>query len=211
MALDTPATRPANPRFSSGPCAKIPTYSLDALQDAALGRSHRASIGKTKLKAAIEETRDLLGVPADYRIGIVPASDTGAFEMAMWSLLGAAKPVDNVLVGKSFGKGWATDIAQAAEAEGRPRSSTADYGRAAVDLSQADAAHRYRLHLERHHLRRAGCRTGAAIRLGPLRPHPVRRHVRRFCACPCRGSKLDVVTTYSWQKVLGRRRPRTAC
>jgi phosphoserine aminotransferase len=98
MTLDQPATRPvfprpttkpANPRFSSGPCAKPPIHSLDKLSDAPLGRSHRAAVGKAKLKAAIEMTRDILGVPADYRIGIVPASDTGAVEMAMWSMLGA--------------------------------------------------------------------------------------------------------------------------
>ncbi|MEL7405332.1 MAG: phosphoserine aminotransferase, partial [Pseudomonadota bacterium] len=88
MALDAPVTRPVNPRFSSGPCAKPPTHTLAALADAPLGRSHRAAIGKAKLKQAIEETRDILGVPADYKIGIVPASDTGAYEMAMWSLLG---------------------------------------------------------------------------------------------------------------------------
>ena len=87
--LETPAQRPVNPRFSSGPCAKIPGYSLEMLRDAPLGRSHRAAVGKTKLKQAIDLTREILGVPADYRIGIVPGSDTGAVEMAMWSLLGA--------------------------------------------------------------------------------------------------------------------------
>ena len=88
--MDTikPATRPANPRFSSGPCAKYPTFSLDALKSASLGRSHRASEGKAKLKDAIEGTRDVLGIPAEYKIGIVPASDTGAVEMALWNLLG---------------------------------------------------------------------------------------------------------------------------
>ena len=83
-----PGLRPANPNFSSGPCAKRPGWSLDALANAALGRSHRAKIGKSKLEQAIELTRDVLQVPADYRIGIVPASDTGAVEMALWSLLG---------------------------------------------------------------------------------------------------------------------------
>ncbi|MVX46362.1 phosphoserine aminotransferase, partial [Rhodobacter sphaeroides] len=90
--LQTPAARPANPRFSSGPCAKIPAYSLDLLSDAPLGRSHRAAVGKAKLKEAIDLTREILGVPEGYRIGIVPGSDTGAVEMAMWSLLGA-RPV----------------------------------------------------------------------------------------------------------------------
>ncbi|WP_019996531.1 phosphoserine transaminase [Aureimonas ureilytica] len=102
-----PTTRPANPRFSSGPCAKRPGWTLEALSDAALGRSHRAKLGKTKLAQAIEDTREILQVPADYRIGIVPASDTGAVEMAMWSLLGA-RPVDMV-AWESFGSGWVTD------------------------------------------------------------------------------------------------------
>jgi len=108
MAMTKPATRPANPRFSSGPCAKNPTYSLDKLADAPLGRSHRAAIGKDKLKAAIETTREILGVPDDYKIGIVPASDTGAMEMAMWSLLGE-RGVE-MLAWESFGAGWVTDV-----------------------------------------------------------------------------------------------------
>ena len=90
-----PTTRPANPRFSSGPCAKPPAYDLARLSGAPLGRSHRAAEGKAKLLAAIETTRDVLGIPTDYRIGIVPASDTGAFEMAMWSLLGE-RPAQDV-------------------------------------------------------------------------------------------------------------------
>ena len=110
MATTTPATRPANPRFSSGPCAKPPTFTLQSLSDAALGRSHRAAIGKSKLKQAIETTREILGVPAGYRIGIVPASDTGAMEMAMWSLLGA-RPVE-MLAWESIGAGWVTDVAE---------------------------------------------------------------------------------------------------
>ena len=105
-----PATLPKNPNFSSGPCAKRPGWSLEALKDAALGRSHRAKIGKAKLKLSIDLTREVLQVPADYRIGIVPASDTGAVEMAMWSLLGP-RPVD-ALAWESFGEGWITDIAK---------------------------------------------------------------------------------------------------
>lgn len=91
MSMTAPAARPVNPRFSSGPCTKIPHFSLDMLADAPLGRSHRAAIGKSKLAEAIDLTREVLGVPADYRIGIVPASDTGAVEMALWSLLGRAR------------------------------------------------------------------------------------------------------------------------
>jgi len=103
-----PAVRPAVPHFSSGPCAKRPGWNLQALTDAALGRSHRAKLGKAKLKRAIELTREILEVPADYRIGIVPASDTGAVEMALWSLLGAL-PV-TMLAWESFGEGWVTDV-----------------------------------------------------------------------------------------------------
>jgi phosphoserine aminotransferase len=103
-----PGVRPAVPHFSSGPCAKRPGWSLQALTDAALGRSHRAKLGKGKLKRAIDLTREVLQVPADYRIGIVPASDTGAVEMALWSLLGA-RPV-TMLTWESFGEGWVSDV-----------------------------------------------------------------------------------------------------
>ncbi|MCJ8144791.1 phosphoserine transaminase [Ancylobacter sp. A5.8] len=103
-----PAHKPANPNFSSGPCAKRPGWTLEGLSDAPLGRSHRAKVGKAKLKLAIDLTREVLDIPADYRIGIVPASDTGAVEMALWSLLGA-RPVD-LLAWESFGEGWVTDV-----------------------------------------------------------------------------------------------------
>ena len=108
MTANKPGVRPATPHFSSGPCAKRPGWSLQNLTDAALGRSHRAKIGKAKLKRAIDLTREVLEVPADYRIGIVPASDTGAVEMALWSLLGA-RPV-TMLAWESFGEGWVTDV-----------------------------------------------------------------------------------------------------
>jgi phosphoserine aminotransferase len=108
MTIAMPAGRPIVPHFSSGPCAKRPGWSLQALTDAVLGRSHRSKIGKAKLKRAIDLTREILEVPADYRIGIVPASDTGALEMALWSLVGA-RPV-TVLAWESFGEGWVTDI-----------------------------------------------------------------------------------------------------
>jgi len=108
MANPMPGVRPAIPHFSSGPCAKRPGWSLQALTDAALARSHRAKLGKGKLKRAIDLTREILQVPADYRIGIVPASDTGAVEMALWSMLGA-RPV-TVLAWESFGEGWVSDV-----------------------------------------------------------------------------------------------------
>src|SRR4051812_15933046 len=108
MARQNPGVRPANPHFSSGPCAKRPGWSLQALTDAVLGRSHRSKLGKAKLKRAIDLTREVLEVPADYRIGIVPASDTGAVELALWSLLGA-RPV-TMLAWESFGEAWVTDV-----------------------------------------------------------------------------------------------------
>src|ERR1700694_4154660 len=106
--ITTPSVRPLVPHFSSGPCAKRPGWSLQALTDAVLARSHRSKIGKAKLRRAIELTREILQVPGDYRIGIVPASDTGAVEMALWSMLGP-RPV-TVLAWESFGEGWVTDI-----------------------------------------------------------------------------------------------------
>ncbi|HUL88001.1 MAG TPA: phosphoserine transaminase [Pseudolabrys sp.] len=108
MTATKPGMRPAIPHFSSGPCAKRPGWSLQNLTDAVLGRSHRSKIGRAKLKRAIDLTRDVLEIPADYRIGIVPASDTGAVEMALWSLLGA-RPV-TMLAWESFGEGWVTDV-----------------------------------------------------------------------------------------------------
>jgi phosphoserine aminotransferase len=108
MTASKPGVRPAIPHFSSGPCAKRPSWSLQALTDAALGRSHRAKIGKAKLKRAIDLTREILQVPTNYRIGIVPASDTGAVEMALWSLLG--QRAVTMLTWESFGEGWVTDV-----------------------------------------------------------------------------------------------------
>jgi phosphoserine aminotransferase len=108
MTVTKPGVRPATPHFSSGPCAKRPGWSLQNLTDAVLGRSHRSKIGRAKLKRAIDLTREVLEVPADYRIAIVPASDTGAVELALWSLLGA-RPV-TMLAWESFGEGWVTDV-----------------------------------------------------------------------------------------------------
>jgi phosphoserine aminotransferase len=110
MTLAMPSVRPALPHFSSGPCAKRPGWTPKALSDAVLGRSHRSKSGKAKLKRAIDLTREVLRVPADYRIGIVPASDTGAVEMALWSMLGP-RPV-TLLAWESFGEGWVSDVAK---------------------------------------------------------------------------------------------------
>src|SRR5579871_536011 len=108
MTIATPSVRPVVPHFSSGPCAKRPGWTPQALHSAFLGRSHRSKPGKAKLKRAIDLTREVLQVPADYRIGIVPASDTGAVEMALWSLLGD-RPV-TLLAWESFGEGWVGDV-----------------------------------------------------------------------------------------------------
>src|SRR5215467_6343765 len=128
-----PTMHPARPDFSSGPCAKRPGWTPQALKDAAVGRSHRSKLGKQKIVEAIDRTRALLGVPADYRIGIVPASDTGAVEMALWSLLGA-RPVD-MLAWESFGEGWVTDVIKQLKLDARVIK--ADYGKL-PDLSQVD-------------------------------------------------------------------------
>ncbi len=132
-----PALRPANPNFSSGPCAKRPGWSVDVLRNALLGRSHRSGEGKARLREVIDRTRAILGIPQDYRIGIVPASDTGAVEMAMWSMLGA-RPVD-MLAWESFGKGWAADVAKHLKLDGM-RLIEAPYG-ALPDLGRIDPAH----------------------------------------------------------------------
>jgi phosphoserine aminotransferase len=134
MTISMPAVRPAVPHFSSGPCAKRPGWNLQNLTDATLGRSHRAKIGRAKLKRVIDLTREVLAVPGDYRIAIVPASDTGAVEMAMWSLLGA-RPV-TMLAWESFGEGWVNDVLK----ELKLKDATvlkADYGEL-PDLAKID-------------------------------------------------------------------------
>src|SRR5260221_7501229 len=136
MTIAKPAQRPAVPHFSSGPCAKRPGWNPQNLKDAALGRSHRAKIGKAKLKQAIELTRDVLEVPTNYRIGIVPASDTGAVEMALWSLLGA-RPVTTI-AWESFGEGWVSDIVKELKLKDVTKLH-AGYGEI-PDLSKVDQA-----------------------------------------------------------------------
>src|SRR5919205_1069668 len=131
-----PQVRPSCPHFSSGPCAKRPGWSLSALTDAVLGRSHRSKIGKAKLKRAIDLTREVLEVPAEHRIAIVPASDTGAVEMALWSLLGA-RPV-TMLAWESFGEGWVADVAKELKLQ-NVSVLTAPYGEL-PDLAQVDFA-----------------------------------------------------------------------
>lgn len=195
MATTTPATRPVNPRFSSGPCAKPPTFTLESLSDAALGRSHRAAIGKSKLKQAIETTREILGVPADYRIGIVPASDTGAMEMAMWSLLGA-RPVE-MLAWESFGSGWVTDVVKQLKLNATVR--TADYGHI-VDFAEVNFDNDVVFTWNG---------TTSGVRLPNGDAIPAGREGLTICdatsaafATNLPWDKLDV-TTFSWQKALG--------
>ena len=195
MTLQKPDLRPTNPRFSSGPCTKPPTWSLDALGNAALGRSHRAAIGKDRLKSAIELTREVLGVPDDYRIGIVPASDTGAVEMALWSLLGA-REVD-VLSWESFGAGWETDIVK--QLRLKATHHHADYGRL-PDLTAVNFGNDVVFTWN-------GTTSGVRVPNGDF--IPADRAGLTICdatsaafAQDLAWDKLDV-TTFSWQKVLG--------
>ncbi|MEO8530992.1 MAG: phosphoserine transaminase [Deltaproteobacteria bacterium] len=195
MTNPTPAARPVNPCFSSGPCAKPPTFTLDALKDTPFGRSHRAAVGKAKLKSAIDKTREILGVPADYRIGIVPASDTGAVEMAMWSLLGE-RPVE-MLAWESFGEGWVTDVVKQLKLDAVVR--TAAYGEI-VDFAQVD--------FDRDVVFTWNGTT-SGVRLPNGDAISVERAGLTICdatsaafAMDLPWDKLDVVT-FSWQKVLG--------
>jgi len=137
MTNDPLAVRPARPFFSSGPCAKRPGWTPQNLQLDSLGRSHRAKLGKARLKEAIERTKKVLELPADYRVGIVPGSDTGAVEMALWSMLGA-RPVD-LLAWESFGEGWVTDVVKQLKLKDA-RVLKAGYGEI-PDLTQVDFSH----------------------------------------------------------------------
>ncbi|GAA2858704.1 phosphoserine aminotransferase [Aminobacter niigataensis] len=191
-----PGLRPANPNFSSGPCAKRPGWSLQALADAPLGRSHRAKIGKTKLEQAIELTREILKVPAGYRIGIVPASDTGAVEMALWSLLGE-RGVDMV-AWESFGAGWITDVVKQLKLED-VRKFEAPYGEL-PDLTKVDFDRDVVFTWN-------GTTSGVRIANGDF--IPADRKGLTICDATSAAfaqrldyAKLDVVT-FSWQKVLG--------
>ncbi len=196
MTTTMPTVRPAVPHFSSGPCAKRPGWSLQTLTDALLGRSHRSKIGKAKLKRAIELTRDVLEVPADYRIGIVPASDTGAVEMALWSLLGQ-RPV-TMLAWESFGEGWVSDVAK----ELKLKNATvlkAGYGEL-PDLAKVDPASDVVFTWNG---------TTSGVRVPNADWIAADRQGLTICdatsACFAQAldwRKLDVVT-FSWQKALG--------
>src|ERR1700710_412306 len=196
MTAAKPALRPNVPHFSSGPCAKRPGWNPQNLKDAALGRSHRAKIGKAKLKLAIELTREVLEVPAGYKIGIVPASDTGAVEMALWSLLGA-RPVTTI-AWESFGEGWVSDIIKELKLKDVTKLH-ADYGEI-PDLSRADPA---------SDIVFTWNGTTSGVRVPNADWISTTREGLTICdatsaafAQPLDWPKLDVVT-FSWQKALG--------
>ncbi|AYD02055.1 phosphoserine transaminase [Neorhizobium sp. NCHU2750] len=195
-AAAKPDVRPHNAHFSSGPCAKRPGWSLEALSDAPLGRSHRAKVGKDKLAQAINLTREVLNVPADYRIGIVPASDTGAVEMALWSLLGE-RGVD-MLAWESFGSGWVTDVVKQLKLKD-VRKFEADYG-LLPNLKEVD--------FDRDVVFTWNGTT-SGVRVPNADFIPADRKGLTICDATSAAfaqdmdfAKLDVVT-FSWQKVLG--------
>ncbi len=196
MTTNHPAVRPARPFFSSGPCAKRPGWTAEALNGALVGRSHRSKPGKAKLKDAIDRTKALLGIPADYRVGIVPASDTGAVEMAMWSLLGP-KPVD-CFAWESFGEDWVTDTIKQLKIKDS-RVLKADYG-ALPDLTQADPT---------HDIVFLWNGTTSGVRVPDADWIAKDREGLTICDATSAAFAMDLpwdkldVTTFSWQKVLG--------
>ena len=191
-----PAVRPARPFFSSGPCAKRPGWTPEALKGALVGRSHRSKPGKAKLKDAIERTKKLLGLPAGYRLGIVPASDTGAVEMALWSMLGA-RPVD-LFAWESFSEDWVTDTVKQLKLKDA-RVFKADYG-ALPDLTQYDPTHDAVFVWN-------GTTSGVKVPNGDW--IPAAREGLTICDATSAAFAMDLpwdkldVTTFSWQKVLG--------
>jgi phosphoserine aminotransferase len=194
--VDIPSSKPNNPNFSSGPCSKRPGYNLASLDIQTLGRSHRSAVGKSALSAVCDETKRLLGLPNDYLVGVVPASDTGAFEMAMWSMLGA-REVD-VFSWESFGKGWLNDIVNDLKLENVNRYE-ADYG-LLPDLSLASGKNDIVFTWN-------GTTSGVRVPDGDWIPDD--RQGLTLCdatsavfAMEMPWLKLDV-TTFSWQKVLG--------
>mmetsp|Transcript_6602 Transcript_6602/g.12190 ORF Transcript_6602/g.12190 Transcript_6602/m.12190 type:complete len:398 (+) Transcript_6602:113-1306(+) len=197
LSSTAPSVKPADARFGSGPCKKRPQWTLQALEDTPVGRSHRSKIGKSKLKEAIDKTKEVLGVPSDYHVGIVPGSDTGAFEMAMWSVLGE-REID-CFQWESFGKGWAADITGQLKLQDTTKVYVGDYGKL-PDLAQArkdaDIVFTYN-----------GTTSGVRVPNGDWIASD--RTGLTLCdatsaafAMEMPWDKLDI-TTYSWQKVLG--------
>ena len=195
MDIKRPVTRPDNAHFSSGPCAKNPSFELTKLADAPLGRSHRAAVGKARLKLAIEETRKILEIPSDYRIAIVPASDTGAVEMAMWSMLGARAVT--MVAWESFGDGWVNDAVKQLKLDAK--IFNADYGDI-VDMENLD----YDTDIV---FTWNGTTSGVCLKDGNAIPHD--RLGLTICDATSAAFAMDLpwakldVTTFSWQKVLG--------
>lgn len=194
--VEFPSVKPNNPNFSSGPCSKRPGYQLQSLNLETLGRSHRSSVGKSALRSVCDETKRILGLPDDYLVGVVPASDTGAFEMVMWSMLGA-RDID-VFCWESFGKGWLNDIVNDLKLKSVNRYE-ADYG-LLPDLSLANGENDIVFTWN-------GTTSGVKVPNGDWIPQD--REGLTFCdatsavfAMGMPWSKLDV-TTFSWQKVLG--------
>lgn len=191
-----PTQKPANPNFSSGPCSKRPGYDVKNLDLSTLGRSHRAAIGKVALERVCVETAEILGLPEGYRVGVVPASDTGAVEMALWSLLGS-RPVD-VFSWESFGQGWLSDILKQLKLE-NVNNYSADYGQL-PDLTQASA---------NHDIVFTWNGTTSGVKVPNADWIAADREGLTICdatsavfAMDMPWEKLDVVT-FSWQKVLG--------
>ncbi len=191
-----PSIRPQNPNFSSGPCSKRPGWSLEALNDATIGRSHRSKLGKAKLAEAIELSKEVLQIPSDYRLGIVPASDTGAVEMAMWTMLGQ-RGVD-VAAWESFGKGWVTDALKQLKLEDI-NTYEADYGQI-PDLSVVDTDRDVVFTWN-------GTTSGVKVPNGDW----IKDNRQGLTICDATSAafameipwqKIDVLT-YSWQKVMG--------
>jgi len=184
-----------NPNFSSGPCSKRPAWSIDALKSAPVGRSHRSALGKERIVKAINDTRKILNIPTDYLVGILPASDTGAFECAMWSLLGP-KPV-TVLVWESFSEGWATDVNK--QLKLNPKIIKADYGKL-PDLKSVDWSNDVIF---------VANGTTSGVKIPDWNWIPANREGLSLCdatsaayAMEIDWSKIDVLT-FSWQKCLG--------
>ncbi|CAM9496992.1 unnamed protein product, partial [Phaeothamnion confervicola] len=196
-ATPMPANKPASPHFSSGPCKKRPGYALSMLNTDTLGRSHRSKIGKSRLRFALDETRRILGLPDDYLIGIVPASDTGAYEMAMWNMLGP-RPVD-ACFWESFGKGWYTDAVSHLGLKGQTTMHSADYGHL-PDLSQTNPDSDILFTWN-------GTTSGVRVPNGDWISDD--RKGLTFNDATSAAFAMDIpwdkvdVTTYSWQKVLG--------
>ena len=184
-----------NPNFSSGPCSKRPAWSIDALKSAPVGRSHRSALGKERIVKATNDTRKILNIPADYLVGILPASDTGAFECAMWSLLGP-KPV-TVLVWESFSEGWATDVAK--QLKLNPKIIKADYGKL-PDLKSVDWTNDVVF---------VANGTTSGVKIPDYNWIPANREGLSLCDATSAAYAMDIdwtkvdVLTFSWQKCLG--------